>query len=588
MPAEAIVQQLDPAQAEAVAAFGPRTVVAAGAGSGKTRVLTYGLAHLLSDQIAWQPQELMLLTFTRQAAEEMRERAQHICRRDLSDLRAGTFHAVAGRLLSDHGMGCDLLDESEAQLLIAELVSAAVQEDDLGHLELPTPDVCMSVISRAAEERRDIDDVLVEVSPRHLDTHRLLDRVAGQYADRKQQMGVRDFSDLLLDAEQFLDTDLGRQFVVSLRAVLVDEVQDLNAAQRRLVAALCAAGAWQVSMGDPNQSIYGFRGADVHDLYAYAAHPDTRVVKLQTNYRSSGEIVDYANALADHNLLTVRMRSARGLTSQPVSVLAPADCGEESELVRAWAVRHLAAGSAAEDLAVLARGHDALEPAARCLVDADMQVALLGRPRGHAEEVRQGLVALMRLAGDPHHEMAWQAMLKLWRVPQGERAELAAQIAQDPDPLVACEQLGGEPVGAVMEAIRGREPGRELWQDMLWGHYGQMAAHAEPDAQRRGRMMQRLLAACPQTTATGSAFLEAMMEGEDGSGGQPGVRLATGHASKGLEWAHVLLLGARPMRTPNAFAGWHPDHQEPEERRLFYVAVTRARDTLTILSAPGD
>jgi DNA helicase-2/ATP-dependent DNA helicase PcrA len=534
---------------------------------------------------SWTPAELMLLTFTRRAAEEMRSRAEAVADCDLHELRCGTFHAVGGQLLREHeAVSYEVIDEADSELLLAELIGELIDEQGVDDIRLPTPAEARDLLSRQREEDLPLVDLIAITAPRLVDAHRFLDLLGQRYSQRKEHERWRDYTDLLLATMTLLEGPQGPVIARELKAVLVDEVQDLNRPQRCILAALCSHGAWRICVGDLGQSIYGFRGASVAAVETAAAESQARVVRLTHNYRSVPEIVAYANSVSPVSDYAVIMTATRTSAGRAPCHRSPDNPKAEARLLGEWVNEQTTAGASLEQLAVLARGHEQLATAARVLAGAGIEFALLGRARGLVEEGRQGLVALMRLAADSSSRSGWLSLLRLCRVPTAERQELLGQLT-DGDPASVLADLGAEHLTSLLSSIADRDPSSSLWRGLCLGEYGQMITAMAPDPVTRAGLVQQLLDTAPDAV-DGDAFLAALTDAENMKAAGLGVRLATVHAAKGLEWPHVLLLGVREGRGGPAFAGFSRDAEaEAEERRLFYVAVTRAQETLTLLSA---
>jgi DNA helicase-2/ATP-dependent DNA helicase PcrA len=577
----ALEQALDEDQAAAVRAFGPNTVIVAGAGSGKTRVLTHGLAHLILDH-GFSDSQLMLVTFTRLAAQEMRQRAETILQRPLDNLHCGTFHALGAQLLRANSRPFSVIDEQEALLLISDMFTDIEDEVDLG--ELPSPTQLLELFSMVTEQQTSPDSVLASFeNGRYASSRRTIDGLYDTYAERKAARGLLDYADVLAELLTYLRTEPGRQFTGTLRAVLVDEAQDINSIQRQIIDQLCSEGAFRVMVGDPEQSIYGFRHADYSELFRQASDPDCTLVKMATNYRSYSEITEAAGRLIPSSPLRLDVTAARGTSGVMPQLLDPASAEEEAECVLEWAQQRTADGSTPSDLAVIARQHRHLDMIRLALAGAGLPVVNLGR-RGGGETLdtaRSLLIALMRLSADPFSRLGWQRLLPAFGFQSDEQQQFIRQLTATDDPFAdLLERVDHPLLQQLFETVSSREPSADLWRDLCHGSFGMLMTDFEPDLSRRAGLIANLVAMTGDTQEAGEMFVDRMVCcGVEDDGREEGVRLGTVHGAKGLEWPHVFVVRV----SQGSFPSLRVQQRElAEERRLLYVAMTRAQDTLTV------
>ena len=606
---------LNPAQREAVEHVHGPMLVLAGAGSGKTRVLTARIANLI-DQHGVPPERIFAVTFTNKAAGEMKERVGRLLRRNPTGLWIGTFHSLSARMLRREA---DLLgftrqftiyDEDDREGLVRRLL------EQKGHSTKNfTPRAVASVIS-AAKNRMQGPDELENASP--------FDRLAKVAADvfralgpAMQQANAMDFDDLML-----MPLKLFREHPDRLEAwrrrfsfILVDEFQDTNKAQYELVRLLGAHGNVMV-VGDDDQSIYGWRGADVKNMRQFQQDfPNVKLVRLEENYRSTQVVLDAANAVIAENAgrlgktLVTRRRGG-----EQVTLLTAADERDEAE----WIVRELQKRRAAGDyepreMAVLYRTNSqsrALEEAFR---RAGVPYRLVGATSFYDRREVKDLLAYLRLVANPKDDAAFLRAIAVPRRGLGEaslanlqavasgwgmsllEASRAADRAPDLRPNVreALRKFAAL-IDGLAEASRTLPPVEVLERVIEAIKYEDVLAAEGPEGADRWENVRELVAGAAtwseevtdeddDTTPLERFLAEAaLLSGHDSiAGNEDGVTLMTLHTAKGLEWRVVVMAGMEHGLFPLMRAEETPGGLE-EERRLCYVGVTRARDKLYI------
>jgi DNA helicase-2/ATP-dependent DNA helicase PcrA len=609
----ALDQSLNPAQREAVEHVEGPLLVLAGAGSGKTRVLTMRIAALI-DRHGVPPQRIFAVTFTNKAAGEMKHRIGQLLQRDPSGLWIGTFHSLAARLLRREAellgftRGFTIYDEDDRVSLIRRLMERQ------GHsTKLFPPRAVQSVIS-AAKNRM--------IPPSELAASGGFDRLAQVAAEVYSALGpalksanAMDFDDLLLHP-----LTLFREHPERLRAyqsrfsfILVDEFQDTNRAQYDLVRLLGAHGN-VCAVGDDDQSIYGWRGANVRNMQDFLKDfPGVKLIRLEENYRSTQVVLDAANGVIAENsgrigkTLTTRRRGGESVT-----LVAAADERDEAE----WVVRELQKRSAAADwqyreMAVLYRTNSqsrALEEAFR---RAGVPYRLIGAISFYERREVKDLLAYLRLVANPADDEAFlravgvprrglgETSLSLlgqvatqWGKPLLETARIAERI---PDLRPNVREAFRRFASLIDSAVKVQHlPPADLLEHIIRAIDYEAVLHAEgPEGADRWENVRELVASAAnwseevpneegETTTPLERFLAeaALLASVDTVVGQEeGVTLMTLHTAKGLEWPVVVLTGMEHGLFPLARAEEQADGLE-EERRLCYVGLTRAKDKL--------
>jgi DNA helicase-2/ATP-dependent DNA helicase PcrA len=603
---------LNPAQREAVEHVQGPLLVLAGAGSGKTRVLTMRIAALI-DRHGVPPERIFAVTFTNKAAGEMKQRIGRLLHRDPSGLWIGTFHALSARLLRREAelLGFTrrftIYDEDDRLSLIRRLM-----EQQRHSTKLFPPRAVQSVIS-AAKNRM--------ISPSELASGASFDRLTQVASEVYAALGpalkaanAMDFDDLLLHPLTIFreHPDRLRAYQNRFSFILVDEFQDTNRAQYQLVRLLGAHGN-VCAVGDDDQSIYGWRGADVRNMQDFLKDfPGTKLVRLEENYRSTQVVLDAANGIIAENsgrigkTLTTRRRGGESVT-----LVAAADERDEAE----WVVRELQKRSAASDwdyseMAVLYRTNSqsrALEEAFR---RAGVPYRLIGAISFYERREVKDLLAYLRLVANPADNEAFLRAVGVpkrglgesslatltrfaaqWNKPLLETARIADRIPElRPNVREAFRAFAGLIDGA---AQRQNLPPADLLEHLIRAIDYETVLTAEgPEGADRWENVRELLASAANWSE------EVPVEADDGTplerflaeaallssadtveGEEQGVTLMTLHTAKGLEWPVVVLTGLEHGLFPLARAEEQPTGLE-EERRLCYVGLTRAKDKL--------
>jgi len=352
---EHILSSLNPAQREAVVHTRGPLLVFAGAGSGKTRVLTHRIAYLIATREA-APEEILAMTFTNKAAEEMKERIGQLLGTDASRVWAGTFHSFCARLLRRHinllGRANDFViyDEGDQQALLKQAI------EQLGLPKETNLSTWQYAIERAKDDLLSPDDLYRQAAGYFEQT---LARLYQHYQDQLQKNNALDFDDLLIYAVRLLETNpaLSERYHATYRYLLVDEFQDINYAQYRLVQALAGPEKNVMVVGDDDQSIYGWRGANVELILRFRDDfPQTKVVTLEQNYRSTQTILDAASHLIAHNSTRApkRLWTERG-PGKPILVFDAPNEQEEAHTVASFIEAALEQGRSCREFAVLYR-----------------------------------------------------------------------------------------------------------------------------------------------------------------------------------------------------------------------------------------
>ena len=594
---------------------GPKLVIA-GAGSGKTRTLTYRVAYLIASGVA--PAEILLVTFTNKAAREMLGRVGQLTQLEPHRMWGGTFHSVGARLLRRHAEllgytdSFSILDEGDQRDLL-RLCTTDLQVP-VEQKRFPSPRVLAGLFSLQVNTRIPLEDLLAERYSRFLDWSETIHEIAERYVARKRAANAMDYDDLLHRWLQLLQEhdDVRRRYREQFAHILVDEYQDTNIVQAEIVETMAGEGEGGNLMvvGDDSQSIYAFRGANYDNILRFPdRNPQTEVFKLETNYRSTPQILALTNASIRNNLdqheKTLRARRADGMLPAQVPCSYPE---QEAAFIAERILQLRDEGVALSDIAVLYRAHAHRLNVETTLLRYDIPYEVRGGLRFFEQAHIKDVVAHLRLIENPQDEVAFRRVMLLQVGVGNVTAErIWQQISghvTDGESLV--EGLAEAAVGARLTAKA--QPGWKGFIDMM---REVCAASGEPDIAIRGILescyedyvaakfdnfesriedLQQLAVFATQYESLRGLLEELLLLGElygqdvasrgrEGPDDDAAIVLSTIHQAKGLEWHTVFIVHLIEGFFPSPRA-LDEDGGEEEERRIFYVAMTRARDEL--------
>jgi DNA helicase-2/ATP-dependent DNA helicase PcrA len=605
--------QLNPEQAAAASYGDGALLIVAGAGTGKTRTLVYRVAHLLQHGV--KAERILLLTFTRRAAHEMLTRAERLVGVVSGHVHGGTFHSTGNRLLRTFGQSAGLpkdfsiMDEADAE----DLIGLARANLGYGKQEkrFPKKETLHWIYSRHVNTEVPVEDILGGELPQFADYTDDVLRIFAEYTSRKIERNLVDYDDLLLFWQLMLEhsAPLAERIAALYDHILVDEYQDSNLTQARILRGMCRTHQNITVVGDDAQSIYSFRGANVHNILDFPKQfPGAHLVTLEQNYRSTQPILDVTNTLisrAEHRF-TKNLWTKRGGGETPWLVAAR-DEQQQTKFVVDRVLELHEEGIPLREIAVLFRA---------AYMSADLEIELSNRrvpfekwgglkflEAAHVKDV----LAFLRVIENPRDDVSWYRILMLmpgigdvtaraaiasmtergwdadafydWLPPQ-RASEAHERLVALLKALRARAAHGeqeslGTGVGAEIEAIRG------LYDDILRERYDR------PEARLADLEQLRVIAGgYPNRAAFLSAIaLEPPQSTQDlalgGDAEDDALVLSTAHSAKGKEWDAVFLIWAVDGFFPLARAAADDDQLE-EERRLMYVAMTRARNHLVV------
>ena len=595
---------LNSAQYEAATCGDGPVLVVAGAGSGKTRTITYRLSWLADHGVP--PESMLLLTFTRKAAQEMLQRAAALSDHALSLVQGGTFHSFAFGVLRRYRP--DWLEDRPFTVMDSADINAAVKacKDDLrlgkGDRSFPRTQAIVGFLSKARNKEMRLDEVLQREAFHLLPYAEPLMQLGEAYDAYRKEKGLLDYDDLLFELEHLLRTN--ERAAENLRRrythILVDEYQDTNLVQARIVRLLAGPEGEGMppgnvmAVGDDAQSIYAFRGADVRNILDFPKlFPGTRVIRLEENYRSTQPVLDVANAVLApasegfrKNLFTTKEntpKTPRVRLVRPMSDLTQAN-------VVAARVEELLDRYQAKEIAVLFRAGYQSYHLEVALSKRGIKFRKYGGLR-YAEAVHvKDVVAFVRLAINPLDMPSFERVAGLSKGVGTKTAEKIYHVAAqgDFDALrKACTKypdLWSDML--LLDKLREHNLTPAALIEMVIEHYTPRLQAIFPDDWPRRQQGLSELAHIASAYTDLEQFvadlsLETPEDDADEFDEAGRVVLSTIHSSKGLEWDAVILLDLVEDRFPSRHALVRPEDFE-EERRLMYVACTRAREDLEL------
>jgi DNA helicase-2/ATP-dependent DNA helicase PcrA len=614
-----LLSSLNPSQQEAVKHFEGPALVVAGAGSGKTRTVVHRIAYLLRERQVY-PAEILAVTFTNKAAGEMKERLEKMVGRSAKDLWVSTFHSASVRILRSYGElvglkpGFVIYDDDDQNSLLKEILKELKLEAKPGPFRAMIDRIKNRGHQgvRVAHTRYASNLGLVEFMRQAPEFVGGVPKDIAAEVYRKYQSGLRmqgavDFNDLLLLTTQLFEQEPGVLDKVRQRArfIHVDEYQDTNPVQYGLTRLLAGDKPNLMVVGDPDQSIYGFRNADISNILDFSKdYPGARVIRLEENYRSSRAILAVANAVIEKNALRLEkiLRPTKA-AGEPVRLYRAPNAREEA----AFVAREIVRLGAYREIAVLYRTNAQSRLLEEHLRRAGVPVRLVGAVGFFERREIKDLLAYGRVAVNPADSINLRRIVNT--PPRGigattvarllahaqktgstvlEAFRAAEQIISRPQQVQGFVRLLDELMGAAFES----DPA--AFFELVLDETGfRPSLKQEPDGEDRLQNVEELLRAArdweQEEGGSLSDFLDAVAltaraEEPQGDAPQEAVTLMTLHNAKGLEFGTVFLVGLEENLLPHRNSQSRVEDLE-EERRLLYVGITRAQDSLYLSCA---
>ena len=650
--------ELNPQQLAAVTAPPGPALVIAGAGSGKTRTLTYRVAYLLENGI--RPEHVLLLTFTNKAAREMLDRVAAICPHDLAGLWGGTFHSIGNRILRRHpneagfAPGFSIMDREDAEDMLDGVV--ATLGFDPKEKRFPKGQVVADVLSYQLNTGRSLEDVLLEKYPHFFEFAAELEQARVKYEAKKKKANALDFDDLLEKTVRLLKSNaaLAEHYQRQFQFVLVDEYQDTNHLQNDFIEILAARHHNVMVVGDDAQSIYSWRGADFRNILEFPKrHPGAVVYKIETNYRSVPQVLAVANAAISANKQQFQkvLQAARKEGALKPAMVPLPDSQQQAQFVAQRMLELHEEGIALDDMAVLYRAHfhsmELQMELTRRGIPFELTSGLRFFEQAHIKDVG----AFLKWVVNPRDEVAFKRMSRLlpgigarsadalWASVSDALSAADAPLLkkETPAPVIApvvVEAQAEQPVSPIAPAetptqelpetianpweglpaikelllpLKVPAKAKKAWEQLAFtldelapgGHlappqemihsvleavYYDYARVNFPNYDQRREDLNTLANFARQYEST-QAFLDqlALLTSLDATARNneetERVTLTSVHQAKGLEWKVVFVIWLADGKFPSSRSLESSEAVE-EERRLFYVAVTRAMDEL--------
>src|ERR1700726_4587446 len=602
--------ELNDQQYEAVTSGPGPALVLAGAGSGKTRTLTYRVAWLLDNGV--EPQNILLLTFTNKAAREMLARVQALLPLETRAIWGGTFHSIGNRLLRRHAVeigfrpGFSIMDREDQEDLIGAVV--ANSEIDTKQVRFPTAEVLGDLFSFSLNTGQPLAAVIAERHRRFQPLTQQIEWGRKKYEKRKQAANTMDFDDLLMKTVGLLKGNPGvaEYYQRHFQFILVDEYQDTNWLQSDFIDLLAAHHQSVMVVGDDAQSIYSWRGANYQNILDFPKrYPTAAIYKIETNYRSVPEVLQVANAAIRPNVrqFSKVLRPDRRETDLKPALVPLLDSNQQAAFVAQRILELRDEGVDLEEIAVLYRSHFQSLEVQLALARAGIPYSITSGLRFFEQAHIKDVAAFMKFVSNPTDEVAFKRMVRLLT---GIAAKTAERL---------WEQLNGisdddrKNFGAWLVHGKGAPKSQKSWEKL--GHtLDEIAPNWQPVApatmihsileaiyddylqskyanyeQRRddlltlenfARTFQDPVEFLSQLSLMATGSSETIATEEDDS---EKVTLSTVHQAKGLEWRAVFIIWMTDGMFPSGRSLESVEAVE-EERRLFYVALTRAKDEL--------
>jgi len=610
------LDQLNEVQRKAVTHSQGPIMIIAGAGSGKTRVLTYRIAHLLSQGV--EPYNVLALTFTNKAAKEMRNRIEALVGSQARSLWMGTFHSVFAKILRseapkiNYPSNFTIYDSDDSKSLIRGILKEMGLDD-----KTYKPNQILARISSAKNRligweqySKDAELVLEDEASGRPQTAKIYQ----MYQTRAFRSGAMDFDDLLFNTNVlFRDhLDVLNKYQQKFHYVLVDEYQDTNLSQYLIARKLAAVRRNICVVGDDAQSIYAFRGADIQNILNFEKdYPDVEIFRLEQNYRSTGNIVEVANSVIRHNKAQLKKNVwTSNVTGEPIDLLKAESDNEEARMVASSIFEEKVSNSLKnKDFAILYRTNAQSRPLEEALRKLNLRYRIIGGLSFYERKEVKDLMAYLRLAVNPNDEEAFKRVINYPKRGIGDTTLAKIMVIANENGVPVWDVVSN-----IKHALQGKIVGEiESFANLIKsfsllataknafevvdhvakasGIVRELTADKTIEGIGRYENIQSLLSGVQQFVndpevedKSLALYLQdvALLTDEDrNKNDDDSITLMTIHGSKGLEFKNVFIVGLEEELFPSMMMTGSREDLE-EERRLFYVAVTRAEKKLTL------
>ncbi len=627
--------ELNEEQFRVVTAKPSASLVVAGAGTGKTRTITYRVAYLIEQGVS--PQRILLATFTNRAAREMRRRVEALTgSQNVHRIWGGTFHRIANLILRKHAVSLgyssnySILDSEDSK----EFINVCIDECgiDTKSKRFPKAEVVQDIISYANNTDTPISEVIINKYPYFEPLTQQIHRVDLLYAERKLERNVMDYDDLLLNWKKLLVSkpEIAELYAEQFEHILVDEYQDTNKLQAEIIDLLAVKHRNVMVVGDDAQSIFAWRGAEFTNIYEFPKrYPEAVTYKLETNYRSTPEILGLANVSIANN----RKQFPKTLTAVKKSkgflpaLLPCSDVEQQSAFIASRILELRDEGVSLEEIAVLYRSHYHVLELQLELTRRNIPYRVQSGVRFFEQAHLKDVISYLRIIVNPRDELAWKRLLKMipsvgnatankiyeamvWSESPalaGGRADDSLQLTASPDHRITLslppsfsrlqsKQPWQDFVNLLENLVSDEnrnQPGKQI-ELILTSVYQQYLQETFENAEARTEDIRQLALYASRYETTESFLSElalisterfkepTTLVAEDVVSGNEAdelLTLSSVHQAKGAEWKAVFIIWAAEGKFPSPRSLKEIDNEE-EERRLWYVALTRAKDEL--------
>jgi len=595
-------KELNPSQLNAVRSTNGPHLVIAGAGSGKTRTLVYRVAFLVESGV--KPDEVLLLTFTRKAASEMLRRASALLDERCSRVAGGTFHSFANSILRKYSRAIgfppnfSILDEADAEDTI-NLIRTQLGFNKTDK-RFPRKSAIFEVISKSINKSEDLGGVLYEEYPQFIEWEEEIKKIRGEYVKFKKEKALLDYDDLLVFLRELLTKreEVRSVLCAKYKYIMVDEYQDTNKLQAHIACLLASAHRNIMVVGDDSQSIYSFRGANFKNIMDFPKiFKDARIITLEENYRSTQPILNLANAI----IAEAREKYEKNLFTQKKGEILPfyvetRDEHAQSRYVADKILELREEGVELSDIAVLFRSSWHSNDLEVELSRRNIPFVKYGGQKFVEAAHIKDVISYLRIAYNPHDEVSWYRALLLMRGIGPKTAEkIINEVIHSGNPAMLDGAFSkkftdlNKLIGILEDIDLNKHPPAELINVFL-EYYLPLLRERYDDFNRRINDLDSLGRIASRYNSIEQFLSDMALEPPERNIIEAGRRdaddssltLSTIHSAKGLEWQAVFVIYVAEGHIPSYLSLENEDDIE-EERRLLYVAATRAKDTLFLL-----
>ncbi len=596
--------QLNPAQYEAVSAIEGSYLVIAGAGSGKTRTLVYRVARLI--ELGNDPTSILLLTFTRKAAKEMMDRASLLLDNRCSKINGGTFHSFANITLRKYAKavglenGFTILDQSDSE----DVINLIRSQLNLGHLKkrFPNKSTIYNILSLSVNTGRTVENILEEDLTHFVEyTNKFLD-IQKVYQSYKKKNNLLDYDDLLVNIKNFLfdNSAAAKAFLNSINFVMVDEYQDTNKLQAEIIQGLAQSKNNVMVVGDDSQSIYSFRGANFKNIMEFPKlFPNTKIIKLQENYRSTQEILNFANHIIEQAVEKYpKFLFTKKVGGELPGIISAANQNMQSRFITERILELHEEGIPLNEIAVLFRSSYHSFDLEIELNKANIPYQKFGGMKFIETAHIKDVLAFLRVASNPNDFVSWYRILLLHEGIGPKKAQQIidainlGKISISANPEFTLTKKAGDKILYLFNLLHELHTKVQLPTDkaeIVIKYYEPIFISKYDDFNKRKKDLEIFINIAEKYKSLESFLTDMALDPPQDSVADVEatnkekdiLTLSTIHSAKGLEWHSVFIIHAADGFFPSS-QSFEKSETLEEERRLMYVASTRAKQNLYV------